>query len=520
MKHGKKLLSVLLALVMTIVLAIPAYAAQEGPTPELPTGTITIQNAHPNQTYSIYQILYLESYNATSGAYSYKANSVWKSWVEDTNGGGKYLTTDSQGYVTWKKDASVEAFVKDALAHAQTEGSGITNDGQMTAGEATAPATTTTVMFSNVKPGYYLIDTTTGSLCSVTTTDPNATVEDKNKVPPVKKQVQEDSDSSWGDSDTAQIGDTVNFQTTITAYKGAQNYVLHDQMSDGLTLNATEIKDNDSETVIGVDGIKITQSDVDPDYNALKYGEDYTINLSPTDNCDFEIIFTQDYLDSITENTNLVVTYSATLNNKAVIFDEKNTEKNTNKTQLQYGDNNRTEWSETTTETFKFQVVKTDDKNKLIDGAEFQLYTQKTGGTPLVLVDNSDGTYRVATSEDTDTTTTIVVKDGQAVVEGLDSDSATKYYLEETKAPAGYNKLEGRTEITMNKGNLLAQISHDSKSGDDTWTSGGVQITNKTGAELPSTGGMGTTVLYIVGGVLVVGAVILLVVKRRKVVSE
>src|SRR5699024_1961572 len=103
------------------------FATQEGPTPELTTGTITINQAIPDQTYSIYQVLYLESYNATSGAYAYNANSAWKSWVEDANGGGKYLSTDSQGYVTWKEGADVEAFVKDALAHAQD--SGIANDG-------------------------------------------------------------------------------------------------------------------------------------------------------------------------------------------------------------------------------------------------------------------------------------------------------------------------------------------------------------------------------------------------------
>lgn len=495
MKLAKKFASLLLAVIMVLSMSTVVFATQEGPTPELTTGTITINQAIPDQTYSIYQVLYLESYNATSGAYAYKANSAWKSWVEDANGGGKYLSTDSQGYVTWKEGADVEAFVKDALAHAQD--SGIANDGQKKAGEATAPATTTTVTFENVKPGYYLVDTTTGSLCSVDTANPNATINEKNKVPPVKKQVQEDSDSSWGDSDTAQIGDTVNFRTTITTDKGAQNYVLHDDMSNGLTFTQGSIR------------VYVGQVGADHELDAANY----TVATSGlTDGCDFEITFAQTYLDTITSQTDLIVTYSATLNSDAVI----STDKNTNKTQLQYGDDNRTEWSETTTETFKFQIVKTNDQNKLIDGAEFQLYTQQTGGTPLALVDKGDGTYRLAPSTDTTTTTTIVVKDGQAVVEGLDSDSATKYYLEETKAPAGYNKLDGRVEITMDNGNLVAQISHDSQSGDDTWTSGGVHVVNKTGSELPSTGGMGTTIFYAVGGVLVISAGIFFVLSSRK----
>ncbi len=495
MKLAKKFASLLLAVIMVLSMSTVVFATQEGPTPELTTGTITINQAIPDQTYSIYQVLYLESYNATSGAYAYNANSAWKSWVEDANGGGKYLSTDSHGYVTLKEGADVEAFVKDALAHAQD--SGIANDGQKKAGEATAPATTTTVTFENVKPGYYLVDTTTGSLCSVDTANPNATINEKNKVPPVKKQVQEDSDSSWGDSDTAQIGDTVNFRTTITTDKGAQNYVLHDDMSNGLTFTQGSIR------------VYVGQVGADHELDAANY----TVATSGlTDGCDFEITFAQTYLDTITSQTVLIVTYSATLNSDAAI----STDKNTNKTQLQYGDDNRTEWSETTTETFKFQIVKTDDQNKLIDGAEFQLYTQQTDGTPLALVDKGDGTYRLATSTDTTTTTTIVVKDGQAMVQGLDSDSATKYYLEETKAPAGYNKLDGRVEITMDKGNLVAQISHDSQSGDDTWTSGGVHVVNKTGSELPSTGGMGTTIFYAVGGVLVISAGIFFVLSSRK----
>lgn len=495
----KKLAGALVALMATLVMCLgvssaSAFATQEGPTPELTTGTITINQAIPDQTYSIYQVLYLESYNATSGAYAYKANSVWKSWIEDANGGGKYLSTDSQGYVTWKEGTDVEAFVKDALAHAQT--SSIVNDGRKTAGEATAPATTTTVTFENVKPGYYLVDTTTGSLCSVDTANPDVTIDEKNKVPPVTKHVQEDSDGSWSDENTAQIGDIVNFRTTITADKGAQNYVLHDDMSNGLTFTQGSIR------------VYVGQVDAAHELGAANY----TVATSgPTDGCDFEITFSQTYLDTITSQTDLIVTYSATLNSDAAI----SIDKNTNKTQLQYGDDNRTEWSETMTETFKFQIVKTDDQNKLIDGAEFQLYTQQTGGTPLALVDKGDGTYRLATSTDTTTTTTILVEDGQAAVEGLDSDSDTKYYLEETKAPAGYNKLDGRVEITMDKGNLVAQISHDSQSGDDTWTSGGVHVVNKTGSKLPSTGGMGTVVLYVIGGLLVLGVALTLVVRRR-----
>ena len=87
MKLAKKFASLLLAVIMVLSMSTVVFATQEGPEP--PTGTITINQAIPDQTYSIYQVLYLESYNATSGAYAYKANSAWRNWVEDTNGGGK-----------------------------------------------------------------------------------------------------------------------------------------------------------------------------------------------------------------------------------------------------------------------------------------------------------------------------------------------------------------------------------------------------------------------------------------------
>lgn len=486
-KTVHRLLAAAAALVMAFTVVTPAFAAMEG-TAGLETGTITINNAIPGQTYSIYQVLYLESYNAKAGAYSYKANSSWSDWVQNPAGGAKYLVTNDQGYVTWREDADVEAFVKDALAYAQAHS--ILSDASQSAGNAVGPNTTTTVTFTDLKPGYYLVDTTTGSLCSVDTTQPDAVIDEKNQVPAVTKQVQEDSTNSFGDANSAQIGDTVNFQTTITAHKGAQNYVLHDEMGSGLTW----VDDSVKVYVNSVDEATVLDT------------ENYRVD-SVQDNCDFEVTFNNDYLDTITDDTELIVTYSAILNGDAAISGEVNT----NKTWLGYGDNKTTSSSTTKTETFKFQIVKTDEENKLIDGAQFELYTASTDGDPIKLVDKGDGSYRVATSSDEITTTTIVVKDGKAVVEGLDSDNNTKYYLKETQAPDGYNKLEGRQEVTMNRGNLLATLSENG----DTWSDGGVHVVNKTGKELPSTGGMGTTALYAVGAVLVVGAGVTLVVRRR-----
>lgn len=488
MKRMKELLTLFVALVMALALALPTFAVQEG---ELTGGSITINNALPGKTYTIYQILYLESYNAESGAYAYKANSAWKNWLNDPNGGAKYVSIDSQGYVTWIQGADSAAFAKAALSYAKTHAGSIKYDDQKVAPDAKEGEQYSTVTFENLKLGYYLVDTTAGSLCSLDTTNRSVEMEEKNEIPSVDKEVQEGSDGPWGKQNTAQIGDTVNFRTTITIKRGAQNYVLHDKMSEGLTLN--------------IDSIKVLDSNGQP--LDTKY---YTVLTPPSDGCDFHITFTQDYLDTITSDTTVIVTYSAVLNGKAQI----STDANTNKTYLGYGDDHKTTWDETKTYTFKFDIVKTKSDHKLLDGAEFELYDAQTEGNKILLVDEGNGVYRVATKQEASKTdfksAVIKATNGRATVTGLDAN--TTYWLEETKAPDGYNKLNGRVKVEIVNANLITTMKGD------TWASGdgGVQITNETGSELPSTGGMGTTLFYIGGGVLVVLAVALLVVKKRR----
>lgn len=483
MKHTKKFVSLLLTLVMVLAMASTTFAAQEG---TLTGGSITINDAVPGQTYKAYQILYLESYNATSEAYAYKANRAWESWLRTMT---DYVQFDSQGYVTWVGSADPAAFAK--LAQAEATNSGINPDAQATAPAAAEGATYSTVTFSDLKLGYYLVDTSLGTLCSLDTTNPSVVMEEKNEVPPIPdKQVKEDSTSEWGESNTAQIGDIVEFRTTITAKKGAQNYVLHDQMSDGLTLDEESIK-------VTVNGV------------GLEKRTDYTVVINATDGCDFEIHFTQTYLDTITQDTELVVTYSAVLNDEAVIYPSGNP----NKTKLDYGDNSSTEWDETKTYTFKFDIIKTDSNGKVLNGAKFELYDAQTEGKKIALVEEPDGVYRVATADEKNDKDfkSAVIEAGRATVKGLDAN--TTYWLEEIEAPAGYNKLSGRVDVKIKNDNLTTTMDKD----DNTWGSGdgGVHITNNTGAELPSTGGMGTTIFYIIGSVLVLAAVVLLIVRKR-----
>lgn len=486
MKHARKLASLLLALVMVFALATTAFAAQEG---TLTDGSITISDAVPGQTYKAYQILYLESYNKDSNAYVYKANSAWEAWLRTQT---SYVSFDAQQYVTWVNGADVVAFAK----LAQVQAAKMTADATATAPAAAEGKTYSTVKLENLKLGYYLVDTTLGTLCSLDTTNPDVVMEEKNEVPVPEKTVKEDSTGTYGDSNTAQIGDTVEFMTTIHAKKGAQNYKLHDQMEAGLTLNQDSITVKVGDTELTKDTDYTVAFDV-----ACKDSQDNDAT------CDFEIAFTQTYLDTISADTNIVVTYTAVLNENAEIADATND----NDTVLDYGDNSHSEWDKTTTKTFMFDIIKTNSSLKVLTGAKFELYDAQTGGNKISLVKVADGVYRVATTAEKNAEgfASAVIEAGKATVKGLDAN--TTYWLEETEAPEGYNKLAGRVEVKIENANLTTTMTGD------TWArgNGGVQITNQAGTELPSTGGMGTTIFYVLGSILVIGAVVLLVTKKR-----
>lgn len=472
MKHVRTILTLFVALAMALALSLPAFAAS-GTNDN--SGSITINNAVPGQTYNIYQVLVLESYDTDKEAYAYKANSDWENWLKAQ---ASYVSIDEQGYVTWVENADVVAFAKAALANAKANKIEATQ---------TQQATSTTVTFSSLSLGYYLVDSSLGTLCSLDTTNPSVIMEEKNEPPTVEKKVQEDSTDNWGDENTAQIGDTVNFKTTIKIKPGAQNYVLHDEMSEGLTLDPDSIE-------LTLDGTPLNQDY----YNVL------TANLD--DGCDFHITFTQSYLDTITKETVVVVTYRAILNEKAVISNDANT----NKTKLDYGEKNETTWDETETYTFSFDIVKTDEDNKILDGAKFRLYDSKTGGNEIPVVRISEGVYRLAKAGEAGVE--METFHGQIEVRGLDAN--TTYWLQETKAPDGYNKLPGRVEVKIEGNNLNATVENGA------WENGGVHVVNKTGSLLPSTGGMGTTLFYIGGGALVVLAIVLLVIKKRRTGGE
>ena len=473
MSNTRKLVSLLLAVVLTLGLTALGYAEGE-------TGSITINDAVVGQTYTIYQILDLESYNASANAYAYKATTAWNTFINSDAIKGTYVEVDAQGYVTWKDGADAAAFAKAAQKYAKDNS--ITNQGSVT-------ATTTTVSFTGLDLGYYLVDTTLGTLCSLDTTNPNVVMEEKNEVPTNVKTVEEDSTGNYGEKNDADIGQTVNFKSTITAQAGAENYVFYDTMSAGLTYT-------------GVTGITLNGTTVD--------ASNYTVVTEGlTDGCTFEVRFTQTFCDTLKANDQIVISYTATLNENAAIAGEGNA----NTSKLSYGDSSNTKYtpdSQTKTYTWDVDVFKytmNGETEKALADAKFTLSKSNDGSNPIALVSEGNNVYRVAKTGETGTVTEITTDaTGKFTIKGLDADT---YYLTETAAPAGYNKLAGPVTIVIGENGVVNATEAAPQGVNE------VKVLNQSGTELPSTGGIGTTIFYVLGGVLAVGAVALLIAKRR-----
>lgn len=462
----KKVLAVLVSLIMIFSVSVCAFAAT--------TGTITITNAVKDQTYTAYKVFDLVP-SEDGASYQYKVNSLWKTIIQAEKYNAYF--TVSNDLVTWSNSANdaetVQALAKmllsDAEANDSIKGTSI-------------KATDTTVTFSGLDLGYYLVDSTLGSLCALTTTNPAVDINEKNEKPSLDKQVQEDSSNAWGDKNDDDIGKTINYKATITVQKGAQNYVMHDKMDAGLTYTSVKSVTVDSKTVDSAN---------------------YTVKTSGlSDGCTFEIAFKDKYVQSLAAGTQIVVEYTAVLNENAKIA-----EANINEAYLSYGDTNTTEnktqTEKTETYTYQFQLVKTKDDHTKIDGAKFKLYDAQTGGNEIKVVKESEGVYRVAKESEQG----VEIEAGYVTIKGLDG--STTYYLEETQAPSGYNMISGRVAVS------IAEKNNDATVETDKYVSGGVEVVNKAGSILPSTGGIGTTIFYIVGGLMMAAALILLVTKKR-----
>lgn len=488
-KTMKRILALLITAALCLMTVLPAFAAG--------SGTIIINKAVKGQTYNAYKIFDV-TYEGENFAYSIKkTDNKFFGTIENfanNEENGMKLTLQSGSTDTYNATVDSDKFNDTKAGELAVELSKVTDKGTATGTEKASASGTCTI--SNLEAGYYFVDTTTGTLCSLDTVTESANIDEKNLVPTLDKQVKK-ADSEYDDSETASIGDELDFRITITARKGAQNYVLNDKMTKGLTFIENSVK---------------------VQYQAKGSGElsnwgtdDYTLSVTspvPTDGAEFAITIKK----ALNEGDKIIVTYKARLNKDAEIYYEKTVDENgqnINTAKLHYGEEpNATVDDKVTVYSYMFDLVKTDKDKRVLSGAEFKLYGSKDENDEIKVKKVEDDKYQVI--DPNDTAEGVAIEAGFATIEGL---GKGKYYLEETKAPNGYNRLTSRVDVSIIDTPLKADFTTEEDN--KTYTSGGVQVVNESGKRLPSTGGMGTTIFYILGSVLVVGAGVLLVVKRR-----
>ena len=469
MKTAKKFASLLLVMVMVFAMTTTAFAAED-------KGTIIVDNPVADQTYTAYKIFDV-TYSGSNYSYTIKTTSEWYSTVQTyagTEGNGLTLTGvagDKTTFVVSTTDAFSAPAFANALKAAMSgkTGTTLTADG-------------TTVKATNLDLGYYFVTSTNGALCNLTTTDPTVTIHDKNDIPFNKVD----------DKESVDVGEIVTYTITgkVPDYTGftTYTYLITDTMSEGLTFQK-----NVNVTVGGTDVTSACTITYDKDNNANKF----TVSIP---------------VKSYTIGAEIKVTYTAVVNENAVAKIENNA------ATLTYS-NDPIDTSKTTTTPEDRETVYSakvvinkyvkDSNNEKLAGAKFVLYKE-------VKTDDSDTTTKYYykwndtakkvewTTSKADATVKTTDANGAAAFDGLKDGT---YYLEEVKAPAGYNLLKDPAEVVVNGASAnAANPSSLTVTGN---------IENSSGAELPETGGMGTTIFYVLGSVLILAAVVLLVTRKR-----
>ena len=520
----KKLLSILLALVMILSLATTAFAADDTTGgEESVTGTITIDNPVADATYTAYMMFELESYASSdkNAAHSYKVAAGWEDFVRQADAennitageGATLFTVDANGYVIANAGATGSAIAKAAMDYVDRKA----KEGTPLEVAASLPDDEGRYTVDGLAFGYYFVDSSLGALCSLDTTNPSATIQEKNAAHTLDKKVQEGND--WQKQNDANVGDTVNFKATITIAGPVFDLVMHDTMDDGLTYGGvTKVTLNETDTVEGtVDSSKYT-------VRAPKvHSEDETHT--------FDVEFEKVFADTLVNGDVITVYYSATLNSNAVEQTEEEAE--LNKAHLTYKDTNNveheTEDDITRTYTWKMSVFKfgNNDETKGLAGAKFVLYKNATTANGETTYSNPvkvttgtavDGVDIYKVDSASNTTEIITGESGKFEIRGLD---AGTYYLVEEDAPAGYNELkEAKTVVINHDGQMNADDKNDDQKIEAGEYETEIKVNNNSGTELPETGGMGTTLIYTLGAILAVGSLILLVVKKRMAAAE
>ena len=496
MKHARKLASLLLALVMVFALATTAFAQDVTVTGG--TGSITISNAAKGETYTIYK-LFDATVNADGSSIAY-TGTIPESLKA-------YFTADSNNYI------SATAAAKDG----ENMSEGLKTALKTWTAAATAAATATSdgsaLNFKELAYGYYVVTTTQGDqVISVDSTMPNVTIVDKNSSTPKDlSKTASSNDVSIGDTVTYTVSfKTSNYYGAGTEAKEIVSYTIEDTLPEFLS------------------NVTVTSIIVDNDGNNATAGDQANVTAQFANK---KIVI--DWYDEVNNKflydngATVTITYTAVVTDKAAIDGNGNTNKVTVTWTTKGGDEPGPDKVETDETIFTYAIAlkKVNNKGNALPGAVFQFpfYVKSTA--------DANGAYIYAgTTAGAGLTNQITTPDsGVIVVKGVKSGS---YEITEVTAPAGYNKLTApvtvqavktsststHTTVYLDKDGNVVDVSAkeiEVKVDIDTIAATAVVVVNKAGTELPSTGGMGTTVFYVLGTVLVMGAVVLLVTKKR-----
>lgn len=505
MKKMKKVMALLLSLVMVLAMSVVAFATEEGSTT---SGTYTITAPATSHQYEIYQIFTGDLHEGTL------SNLKWGKNGKETE--GTAVAADVVTALTGVTGKSFNEILAVVEPYANLN--------------STPIATVTNGATYEAVAGYYLIKDKDNS---VTGTDSytlyivkvvgNVTIDPKSDVPSFEKKIKDTNDTEgtttgWQDSADYDIGDNVPFKlegTVAANYAQYKQYyfAFHDNEEEGLSFNKDSVR-------VYVDNTEIT--------------EGYTVVDNPADGCTFEVVFNdlmaaaEEYNFTVGGGSKIRVEYTSKLNEKAKIGKEGNVnsaslEFSNNPNQEQGGtpDTGNTPWDNVIVFTYKVVVNKIDSSKKPLAGAAFELSKKVNDEyTRVALVNatqNTEGKYTLSN----ETVTKFEWK-------GLDDGD---YMMTEVITPAGYNtiapiKFTVNADHTItwegeNRNTILTSLTGNAATGDITFTANddktelATNVVNNKGSELPTTGGMGTTIFYVVGSILVLGAAILLITKKR-----
>lgn len=308
----------------------------------------------------------------------------------------------------------------------------------------TVDAESTSVVFDKLDLGYYVIESTSGTACAIATTNPSVTIDNKHSNSSVNKVIETGGrlfDNNQKNS--VNLGEFVTYKTTIYVKPGAKNYVLHDEMNSHLEFYHFQ-------DVSGNDNRKFYANKKDGTSDYIITPDVVNGTEGPKDGCTFHVEFTNKFYDTYQETidrgelTEIYVTYVAKVKDDAPINKPM---KNT--TWLTYGENSKTEKSETETYTYGIPVFKYTGNDVGLAGAKFILSTKSdvTENNALKF-DPNVPSYRYTIDQETGNgTTTLESPDGgHFTIEGLE---AGTYYLKETEAPKGYNKIQKSITIEI-----------------------------------------------------------------------